>query len=500
MSKTNGRTIAIIGAGFSGALLTLHLLRRCAPEDRVLLIEKNEHFGLGLAYSTGNANHLLNVRASNMSAFADRPDNFVQWLRGLPAETRRDFDDNPGPNSFAPRGLYGRYIQQLLGDRIWRQGNDRNVFLVTDEAVALHRRRNAEGTDVAGWEVELAVGRRLPVDQAVLAIGNFPPARSQPGIFGDPWDPRALEKLHPDSPVMLIGTGLTMVDTVVSLLDHGHRGPIHAVSRRGQLPRMHGAVAQPWQFSPPPQSVSLRQLVRAVRRAVAEAQSVGLDWRAVIDGLRPHTQRLWLEMPLEERRRFLRHVRPWWDVHRHRAAPRIYARIKDAIASGQLQITAARIGKFEPCIGSVQVPLNLKSGGQATLTVERIIDCSGLQGDFTKLDRPLVRQLLADGIIRPDPLHLGIDTAPDGAAIGIDGKPHVDLFAIGPITKGTFWEIIAVPDIRLTCEQLAARLYQIDVTHSSTTVQALQSDNDAIVIRLNQEAASSETHIGGPFN
>ncbi len=135
MSKATGRTIAIIGAGFSGALLTLHLLRRCAPEDRVLLIEKSQHFGLGLAYSTGNSNHLLNVRASNMSAFADRPDNFVQWLRGLPADQRAGFDENPGPNSFAPRGLYGRYIQQLLGDRIWRQGNDRNVFLVTDEAV-----------------------------------------------------------------------------------------------------------------------------------------------------------------------------------------------------------------------------------------------------------------------------------------------------------------------------------------------------------------------------
>lgn len=488
MPKAAGRTIAIIGAGFSGALLTLHLLRRCAPEDRVLLIEKNRHFGLGLAYSTGNPNHLLNVRASNMSAFADRPDNFVQWLRGLPTETRQDFDEYPGPNSFAPRGLYGRYIQQLLGDRIWRQGNDRNVFLVTDEAIALQRRKDADGADATGWEVELAVGRRLPVDQAVLAIGNFPPARSQPGIFGDPWDPGALEKLDADAPVMLIGTGLTMVDTVISLLDHGHRGTIHAISRRGQLPRMHGAVAQPWQFSTPPQSRSLRQLMREVRLAIAEAQSVGIDWRAVIDGLRPHTQRLWLEMPIEERRRFLRHLRPWWDVHRHRAAPRIHARIEDAIARGQLQIAAARIGKLDPCIGSVQVPLNLKSGGQATVTVERIIDCSGLQGDFTKLDRPLVRQLLGDGIIRPDPLHLGIDTAPDGAVIDADGIAHPDFFAIGPITKGTFWEIVAVPDIRLICEQLAARLYEIDVVAPFLPAMTTEGTTSAAIIPLHQLA------------
>jgi uncharacterized NAD(P)/FAD-binding protein YdhS len=454
MPKARGRTIAIIGAGFSGALLTLHLLRRCAREDRVLLIEKNQHFGLGLAYSTGNSNHLLNVRASNMSAFADRPDNFVQWLRSLPLETRAGFDDDPGPNSFAPRGLYGRYIQQLLGDRIWRQGNDRNVFLVTDEAVALHR-HDGHG----GWDVELAVGRRLPVDQVVLAIGNFPPAPSQPGIFGNPWDPRALEKLNPAASVMLIGTGLTMVDTVISLLDRGHQGTIHAVSRRGQLPRMHGVVAKPWQFAEPPQGQSLSKLMRQVRLAVSEAQAVGVDWRAVMDGLRPHTQRLWLEMPLVERKRFLRHVRPWWDVHRHRAAPRIHARIQDAITHGQLVLTAARIAKVEPCIGAVQVALTPKAGGEANLLVERVIDCSGLQGDFTKLGHPLVRQLLANGTIRPDALRLGIDTASNGAVIDADGTASADLFAIGPITKGTFWEIIAVPDIRLACEQMATHLY-----------------------------------------
>ncbi|HEX9446958.1 MAG TPA: hypothetical protein VF920_03230, partial [Dongiaceae bacterium] len=321
--------------------------------------------------------------------------------------------------------------------------------------------------------------RRLPVDQAVLAIGNFPPTQSQPGIFGNPWDPLALEKLEPNAAVLLIGTGLTMVDTVISLLDRGHRGTIHAISRRGQLPRMHDVVAKPWQFSSPLQSQSLRKLLRDVRLAIAEAKAAGIDWRAVIDGLRPHTQRLWLEMSLVERKRFLRHLRPWWDVHRHRAAPRIHARIQDAISRGQLVIAAARIAKAEPCIGAVQVGLNLRSGNQSSLVVERVIDCSGLQGDFTKLAHPLVRQLLSNGVIRPDPLRLGIDTASNGAVIGADGTASQDLFAIGPITKGTFWEIVAVPDIRPTCEQLATHLYAVEVNKSSLAVDGDASPSAA---------------------
>ncbi|MDY0883333.1 FAD/NAD(P)-binding protein [Dongia soli] len=459
MLPTQGRAIAIVGAGFSGSLLALHLLRRCAPDDRILLIERNQRFGLGLAYSTGNPNHLLNVRAGNMSAFSDQPDHFVQWLRSLPAEMRATLPDDPGPNSFVPRGLFGRYVQQLLGDRIWRQGNDRNLFLVNDEAVAMHRQQD-------GWSVELAVGRKLPVDQAVLAIGNFPPRRSQPGYFGDPWAERALANLNSDAPVLLIGTGLTMIDTVISLLDQGHRGPIHAVSRRGLLPQRHGAVAQAWRFAKLPQGASLCRLLRDVRAAIREAASENINWRAVIDGLRPYTQRLWREMPIGERQRFLRHLRPWWDVHRHRAAPRIDSRIQEARERGQLRIAAARIGRIEHCIETVQVTLTARHGDRSVLNVNRVIDCSGLQSDLAKIDGPLIRQLLDAGHIRADALRLGIDIADGGAAINTAGERHADLFAIGPMTKGASWEITAVPDIRLACEELAARLLILPATQA----------------------------------
>jgi uncharacterized NAD(P)/FAD-binding protein YdhS len=214
-----------------------------------------------------------------------------------------------------------------------------------------------------------------------------------------------------------------------------------------------------------------------------QAKSQGFDWRAVIDGLRPQIQRLWLEMPEPERRRFLRHLRPWWDVHRHRAAPKIFARIEDAQRRGQLHISAARIGQIEPCIGTVQVALTPKHGAPFSLTVERVIDCSGLQSDFAKIDRPLIRQLLNTGHIRADSLRLGLDIARGGAVINAQGIVHADLFAIGPLTKGALWEITAVPDIRIACEQMAAQLLL------PARQQKCQSDESAPVLPFSSRKA-----------
>jgi uncharacterized NAD(P)/FAD-binding protein YdhS len=457
MAGQRGKTIAIVGGGFSGSLLAFHLLNRCAPQDRILLIERNRRFGLGLAYSTGNPNHLLNVRAGNMSAISDRPSHFVEWLRDLPREELASLPEPPGPTGFVPRGLFGRYVQHLLGDRIWREGRSRQLDLVADEAVALHRRER-------GWTIELAMGRKIAVDEAVLAIGNFPPSTSTPGYFGDPWDPGVLAGLAPDRAVLALGTGLTMIDTVISLLDRGHRGPIYALSRRGLLPRVHlptqgGALPAPWVFEEAPCGASLVSLLRMVRKTCDEAEKQGRGWRVVIDGLRPHTQRLWQELPLSERARFLRHLRPWWDAHRHRTAPQIMERIRQARDSGQLRLLTGRITGRDRRLNSLAVTVAPR-GGQIpiSLTVDRIIDCSGPRTDCTKIDQSLLRQLLRDGQIRPDPLRLGIEVEPDGAVVGRNGKAAPDLFAIGPITKGTFWEIIAVPDIRVACEQLAERL------------------------------------------
>src|SRR5262245_43471464 len=231
--------IAIIGAGFSGSLLAVQLLQRFLPNARIYLIEKNAQFGRGLAYSTGNPNHMLNVRAGRMSAFADEPDHFAQWLRSYATAKGEAEAGWSGSDQFVPRRLYGAYIQDLLGNEIWQAGNGRNLYLVPDEAVALWQRPD-------GLSLQVRSGRTYEIDVAVLATGNFPHDDSAAHHFVNPWSPQALAGLEPEAPVLLIGTGLTMIDTVISLLDQAHSGPIHAVSRRGLLPRRHGeAPPQP---------------------------------------------------------------------------------------------------------------------------------------------------------------------------------------------------------------------------------------------------------------
>lgn len=457
------RAIGIIGGGFTGALLALHLLRRCGDQDRIFLIEKSRRFGAGLAYSTGNAHHLLNVRAGNMSAFSAEPDHFVDWLKRLPDQARAMIDDDPpGPSSFAPRGLFGAYVQQALAEAIWRGPRGDRLTIVNDEAVGVER-------EVGGIALKLAVGRKLVVDTAVLAVGNFPPARGAGPIFGDPWDERAIGDLDAQAPVLILGTGLTMVDNVISLLDQGHVGPIQAISRRGLLPRQHvGAIPdetgeirlpQPWDFEPPPSGRSLVALMQEVRRTIDRAERGGRGWRSVIDGLRPHTQRLWREMSLAERKRFLRHLRPWWDVHRHRGAPQVMARIAEARERGQLQVVAGKVTAMAMLEDSVEV--RVKPRGSrcfAELRGARLIDCTGLNSDCTKVDQPLLKQMLESGLVRSDPLRLGLHVDAAGALIDRGGAAAPDLFALGPITKGAFWEIVAVPDLRTACEAMAARL------------------------------------------
>ena len=455
VSDQRGRRIAIVGAGFSGSLLALHLLRRCQPEDRIYLIERNQNFGRGLAYATGNPNHLLNVRAGNMSAFPDEPDHFVRWLQALPPEEKVEIAGEPSASTFVPRRVFGNYIQQLLGDKIWREEQGHNLFLVTDEAVALHR-------GPQGLALELAVGRRYDIDHAVLAVGNFPPAQSTAGYHGDPWNPSCLADLPADAPVLILGTGLTFIDTVLSLLDRGHQGRIYALSRRGLMPRVHAAVPSPWKYPSPPSGHHLVSLLRQVRAACATAESVGVGWRAAIDGLRPHTQRLWQEMPRQERARFLRHLRPWWDVHRHRSAPQVAGRIQAAIDRGQLEIIKGRIAATTRADNFTAVAINLRSdSGRQSIEVDRIIDCSGPRSDATMIDQPLVQQLLTSGQVHPDLLGLGIDVTTDGAVIDAFGCAARDIHAVGPITKGTFWEIIAVPDLRLACADLAGKLLAV---------------------------------------
>lgn len=422
-------TVAIVGAGLSGSLLAALLAAR--GRDCVL-IERSGVFGLGLAYSTTNDSHRLNVRSGRMSAIAEDPAHFV---RRLEATGHWDAD----PNAFAPRRVYGLYVQELLA-RAEREGPGR-IERVTGEADAL--------TDDG---LRLSDGRGIKADRIVLATGNPAPqnAGAGAGVIPDAWAPGALDVVQPADDVVILGSGLTMIDVVLELEDRGWTGKATAISRRGLLPRSHDEnQAHPTPRLPQPARLSRR--LRAFRARAAE-----IGWGVAMDELRAVNADLWSNLSDPERAQFLRHLRPWWDVHRHRIATDVARRIETLIAADRLDIRAGRLDGVEAADGSALIHWRPRGGEAVEVTpVRALIDCTGPGVDPTRMSDALTRNLLAAGQARPDARRLGLDVDADARVIG----PAADrLFILGPPSRAAFWEVVAVPDIRVRARDLADRL------------------------------------------
>lgn len=453
-------SVAIIGAGFTGSLLAVHLLRQARAPLAIDIIDKRKGFGRGLAYATDNVSHLLNVRASNMSAFPDAPAHFVDWLSRLNGAAATEGRAADSGYAFVPRRLYGAYLREQL-----------------DAAVTGHgsrcRTHSASVVDVdrtgPAFALRLNTGEKLQVDTVALCLGNFPPrlacelpADVRPDqVVADPWAEAALAGIPHEAAVLILGTGLTMVDVVLSLLDQGHTGPITALSRRGLLPHRHTNAAPYRDFlkerSALPTTTSA--ILRALRSEVRTAATQGDNWRSVIDAARPYLLRLWDGLPLAERRRFLRHARPYWEIHRHRMAPDVAARINAARDAGQLKIRAGRVKEIRRTGDTLLAAFHPRAANTLLHTkADMLINCAGPETNFALIEDPLVRALLGRGLVRPDPLGLGIETTPDGEAIGADGLAVPGLLALGPIARGAYWEMTAVPELRCLCAAAGKRL------------------------------------------
>jgi uncharacterized NAD(P)/FAD-binding protein YdhS len=415
--------VAIVGGGASGTILAAQLARRGIGSA---LIDGSGRAGKGVAYSTTEPAHLLNVRAEGMSAWAGEPDHFANRFEAEGGDRR----------GFAQRRFFGRYLGEILQEAVGRGHTD----VVQASALV------AERVD-GHWRVALDDGSAIEADAVALAIGNQEPeglrafADASEHFIANPWgaDSReAVERLaESGGDALIIGTGLTMVDLVLSLDAAGYSGKILAISRRGLIPRSHA------DFDPAPVEAgevphgNVRTLWRWLRQRAAQ-----VGWRAAVDSLRPHSERLWRSLDGDQHRRFLRHARPWWDVHRHRIAPEVAGTVARMIGDGRLEVMAGRIVSASDRAGRVDVDILRRGASEPErLSFAYAFNCTGPLHLIERTRDPLLRSLLDRQQARPDHLGIGLDVD-DHARAG------ERLWALGPLTKGRSWEIIAVPDIR----------------------------------------------------
>jgi uncharacterized NAD(P)/FAD-binding protein YdhS len=442
------RRIAIVGAGFSGAALAAHLLRRGKDAPEVVLIDRSGRFGPGLAYGAREPAHLLNVRASNMSISDSEPDDFVLWL------ARKKTGE---PQTFAQRRQYGAYIQDALRRAANTHWFGARLMRVRGEVESLHM--PAEGA-----ELRLRSGRVIKADAAVLALGNPPspalPVFEQAGVRTiDAWDVNALKRIPAGADVLLVGSGLTMVDVALLLDTPKRTGAIYALSRRGLLSRSHAGGAAK-ERPPLPLPLPLSEALHEFRREVKAMAEQGAPWQHAFERIRKDTPALWRRLPLSAQQRFLRHLRPWWDVHRHRAAPEVAARIAALQESGKLRLLAGEIAGVTRSGRMISISHRQRgSMVRHKFDVSHVVNCTGanLHGATG-----LAASLEAAGVARPAANGLGFDVDEMGRLIDAAGVTLANLYAIGPVTQGTFWECTAVPEIRAR----AAALSQILMQHS----------------------------------
>lgn len=447
--------IVIIGGGFSGALLAARLLE--APGRRhVVVVEDGGPPGRGLAYSGRGRLHLVNANAGRMSADSDDPAHFTRWLEhfvrkgGWPEAPAAPADD-----LFAPRSVYGLYVQDLLAEAVTRNTHKGSRF----EWVPARAVDVIEGRE--GFAVHLLDGATLEASAVVLATGIFsksrPAGRSRSRRVIDPWNLEMEDIGGPEASVAIIGSGLTMVDAVVSLEAAGHRGPIEVISRHGLRPHVR-RLPREWPdfLADVPDGVSLARLARAVRAECLKAVEAGEDWQAPLDMVRPHIGRLWHASDDRQRRAFVRHVRPFWESHHHRAPPVAAALVDRLVAEGRLRQSRGTVVEIDSSHRLPQV--RFRPAGSHDLqgrSYDAVIVSSGIDYDWRLVQQPLPQNLLRKGMVRPGPLGLGIDAGPDYRVVGRDGTTSERLFALGPPLRGLWWESTAVVDIARQARELA---------------------------------------------
>jgi uncharacterized NAD(P)/FAD-binding protein YdhS len=452
--------ICIVGGGFSGVAVAWQLLHTLQLPAQIVIVSKEKLLGRGLAYGTVSPHHLLNVPAGRMGISPGDEAGFLRYLQqqGLPYAS----------GDFVPRSLYSAYLVHALGEAI-AVGAARGITLEVQHASVTAIAAQPQG----GYAIQLDTGAKLHAQMAVMALGNFDPKLpltqseltwTEPGLYATAWDPRGLQTVDTHKDVLLVGSGLTAFDALLELRHLGHQGRVTMLSRRGLLAQTHRVHE-----TPPPQGVvdfgrllslaSARAMLREVRTLARTAQGSGHDWRDVLGGMRASTPRLWKQLPEQERRRFLRHLAPYWDTHRHRASVPIGNTIAQELQADSLQLVAGRLGVLEPAGNAWRATIQPR-GGRAAYTQEftAVVNCTGPSSDLSATKAPLIQSLMQRGHLCQDPLRLGVQVDDQMQLLDSNGAGQPDLYYIGPLLKADLWEATAVPELRVHASQLAATI------------------------------------------
>jgi uncharacterized NAD(P)/FAD-binding protein YdhS len=463
--------VVIIGGGFSGTVTAVNLARLTDAPLSVTVVNSGQPLGRGVAYGTRRPEHLLNVVARNMSALADQPEHFLEWLG-----TRSDFADIPPAElreQFVPRRVYGDYLQALF---LWY------ARAFADGKKVRIDRRDAEALDIVpGAErvkVRLADGATLEADKVVLATGNPAPSNpagvaiEHPRYFPDPWCGWEKKLGDPSEDVALLGTGLTMVDAFLTLNALGWRGKVYALSRNGLLPLAH-FKGQDYPGFPEgdPLQMNLEQLEGSLMEHCERLRQSGINPAILVDKLRPYTQRIWQHFTVSEKRRFLSDLRSRWNVTRHRVPQAVHRELDAAQETGRLQVLACRIASISPRGDQLRIHVQGKNGEQ-DLIVGALVNCTGPAEGFDA-GPVLYQNLIVRGLVSADDVGVGIRATADFAAIDREGKRSSWLMVLGPPLRGMLWETTAVPELRAQAFRVA-EVIVADMPARRAEIQAVE--------------------------
>ena len=455
--------VIIVGGGFSGTALAIHLARTSSSRLLITVVEPRASLGGGVAYSTQEPAHRINVPASRMQLSGEEQGAFDRWYRQQPECSLDSVAHCEDGAVYPQRSLFGRYLAEQ--------------FAAAAQAHPHVTLRHVQASAI-GWEGEqllLSNGETLQGDVLALAISHPPPSlpralqpfSTHPALIANPWQHGVLDAIDSESSVAIIGTGLSMADVVVSLGTRQHRGPLIAFSRRGQLSRDNLSGEWPeWTLAP--QDVSSARLwLRHIRAEVARAAEQDLPWQRVLDQVRVQGQDIWQSLPLREQQRFVRHLRSWWDVHRYRIAPQVSAVINARRQQGSLKVLAARLCEISDLGKQLQITLRTREGASETHRLDHLIVTTGPGHEALTASQPLLQSLSQQGLIRADLLGFGIDVDSQSRTLNLTGQPNARLFVVGPAARARFGELMGLPQVADHAAAVARHILQeLQIAHA----------------------------------